>query len=204
MQLMDPRLPFIIPECLFCIRVPWRCVVHSCGFGQMYNEVHPVPLAWKPPAPLVHTCPPPCVKFPCDFSLLQACTAPHSFQAVLSPMHLQSMGPALRPHTWAASHSPCVDTGCTLGERHRRSPHPTSPRPDTPSSWGPPVLLWLCSGQGSFWVNCRHPLSPSGYRSLLWAPVLLYRWTCWVSRHAVHKGTSFFRLFSCTVPLNIS
>ena len=46
------------------------------------------------------------------------------------------------PHTWAASRSPCVDAGCTLGERHHRSPHPTSPRPDAPGSWGPQS----CSG----------------------------------------------------------
>lgn len=146
MQLLGPRSPIIIPECLVCLRVPWRCGVHSCGFGHMYNEV--VQFHW-PETPL-------------RSSYMPALPAVLSFRVTLVCSRLEQLLALSRlscppricrarawlcgpPHTWAASRSPGVDAGCTLGGRHRRSPHPTSPGQMLPAPGAPspaPALQW--------------------------------------------------------------
>ena len=143
-QLLHPRSPVIIPECLLCIRAPCRCVVHSVGLDkcimtciQFHGPEHPPCSSYIP-------------ALPCAFSFCVTLVR-SSLEQLLTlsrlsyPLHICRAQAWLcrLPHTWAASHSPRIDLGCTLGERHHRSHHPTSPRPDAPSSWGPPALLWL-------------------------------------------------------------
>ena len=58
-QLLHPRSPIMIPECLLCIRAPCRCVVHSVGLDkcimtciQFHCPEHPRAPPTYPPSPV--------------------------------------------------------------------------------------------------------------------------------------------------------
>ena len=137
-QLLHPRLPIIIPECLLRIRAPWRCVVHSAGLDkcimtciQFHCPEHPLCLSYISALPCVFS-----------FRVTLVCSSLKQLlplSRLSCPPHISRAQAWLcrPPHTWATSHPPGIDAGCTLGERHHRSYHPTSPSTDAPSSWGP-------------------------------------------------------------------